>query len=66
MVAVAPRSTRIHSGSWPSALAQRVVALLSTALAASKELLSTDEAVAGLPCESSESAAIEADGAKMG
>jgi hypothetical protein len=35
-------------------------------LAASKELLSTDDAVAGFPWESSVSAAIEADGARMG
>src|SRR5690349_1615171 len=57
MFAAVPRSTRIHSGSCPSALAHRVDEFPSTALAASNPVPSTDEAVAGLPCESRVSAA---------
>jgi hypothetical protein len=56
MVAVAPRSTCSHCGSlnW---LDQRVPALPSTALAATVPAFSTEDAVAGLPCDSSTLAA---------
>src|SRR5438094_5131443 len=53
MPATAPRSTRSHCGSTPSLLAQRVDALPSTALPAGNDELSSDEAVAGRPWESS-------------
>src|SRR6266536_4114827 len=48
---LAPRSTRIHCGSTPSLLPQRVVVLPSKAFAGPSEELSTDEDVAGLPWE---------------
>src|SRR5262245_51568968 len=51
MVAVAPRSTWIHS-LLVNALPHRVPVLPSTALAATNPP-STDDAVAGRPCESS-------------
>src|SRR4051794_33070232 len=51
MVAVAPRSTAIHS-LLVNALPHRVPALPSTALAATNPP-STDDAVAGRPCDSS-------------
>jgi hypothetical protein len=51
-VDLVPRSTEIHCGSLPSLLAQRVFVFPSTAFDAGSELLSTDDAVAGLPCES--------------
>nr|BFE82722.1 hypothetical protein GCM10020093_053230 [Planobispora longispora] len=57
MVCADPRSTWIHSGSCPSWLAHRVEALPSTALPASSPLASTDEAVTGLPRDTSGSAA---------
>ncbi len=57
MFAVAPRSTRIHCGSVPSAEAQRVVAFPSTALAPLNVALSLEDVVVGLPWESSGSAA---------
>src|SRR6266545_3168150 len=50
--AVEPRSTRSHCGS-EKALDQRVLAFPSTALDAGYEALSVDDAVAGLPCDSS-------------
>src|SRR5213082_2626716 len=54
MVAVAPRSTRSHCGSAPSLLAHRVlVRFPSTAALAGNDDDSTEDAVAGLPCESS-------------
>jgi hypothetical protein len=56
MVAVAPRSTRIHCGSL-KALDQRVPVLPSTALAAGVPAFSVEEARTGLPWESSGSAA---------
>ena len=59
-VFVAPRSTRIHCGSTPSALAQRVPVLPSTALPGPSEDSSFDDEVAGLPCESRVSAAASA------
>ncbi len=58
MVAVPPRSTAIHSGSWPSRLAQRVVGFPSTALAPPKVSASTDDVVVGLLADSRESAAL--------
>src|SRR3954468_10974838 len=59
MVAVPPRSTRSHCGSL-QALPHRVVALPSTAAAAGAPPFSVEEASAGRPCESSESAACAA------
>src|SRR5690242_9140288 len=59
-VAVAPRSTWIHCGS-EKADAQRVPALPSTAALAGKVAFSVDEAVAGLPCEMTASAALAAE-----
>jgi hypothetical protein len=57
MVAVLPRSTRIHCGSlnW---LDQRVPGLPSTAAEAGRPACSTDEAVAGRPWESRVLAAV--------
>ena len=52
MVALAPRSTWIHCGS-VKALDQRVPVLPSTAAEAGKVAFSVDDAVAGLPCDSS-------------
>src|SRR2546430_6427769 len=60
MVKVSPRSTRIHCGSTPSLLAQRVVAFPSTALAGPSEDVSTEDAVAGLPWDSRDSVAAPA------
>ena len=54
--ALAPRSTWIHCGS-ENALDQRVLVLPSTAFEAGNEAFSTDEAVAGWPCDSSVEAA---------
>src|SRR6185312_6193807 len=56
MFAEPPRSTRSHCGSL-QALPHRVDALPSTAPAAGAPPFSVDDASAGLPCESSESAA---------
>ncbi len=56
MVAVAPRSTWSHCGSL-NALDQRVPVLPSTAAEAGVPAFSVEDAVAGLPCESSGSAA---------
>ena len=51
---MAPRSTRSHCGSAPSLLAHRVlVRFPSTAALAGNDDDSTEDAVAGLPCESS-------------
>jgi hypothetical protein len=52
-VALRPRSTRIHCGSLPSALAQRVEASPSNALAGARVESSFEEAVADLPREMS-------------
>src|SRR5690242_19026319 len=60
MVLVAPRSTRIHCGSDPSALAHRVPVLPSNASAAPSDDDSTDDEVAGLPCDSRVSVAASA------
>src|SRR5690349_11908233 len=60
MEAVAPRSTCNHCGS-PKALDQRVEVLPSTAAAAAVPLFSVDDAVAGLPWDSSSSAAAWAE-----
>src|SRR5262245_10904808 len=49
----APRSIRIHCGSDPSLLAQRVAALPSTALAGPSAGVSTEDDAALRPCESS-------------
>jgi hypothetical protein len=57
MVAVAPRSTWIHWGSL-KALDQRVPVLPSTAALAGEPAFSVDEAVAGLPWDSSVLAAL--------
>jgi hypothetical protein len=54
---VLPRSTCSHCGS-ANVLDQRVPVLPSTAAEAGKEAFSTDEAVAGLPCDSRLSAAL--------
>jgi hypothetical protein len=54
---VLPRSTCNHCGS-ANVLDQRVPASPSTAADAGKAALSTDEAVAGLPCDSGVSAAL--------
>src|SRR5215831_8379011 len=56
MLAVWPRSTCSHCGS-AKALDQRVPVLPSTALDAGKLAFSSDEAVAGRPCDSSVAAA---------
>src|SRR5690349_16362415 len=66
MVALPPRSTAIHSGSWPSRLAQRVVELPSTALAPPKVAASTDDTVVGLLAESRTSAALAVPDAARG
>src|SRR6266567_2798155 len=54
-----PRSTCSHCGS-ENALDQRVPVLPSTAFDAGKLAFSTDDAVAGLPCDSSVDAAAAA------
>jgi hypothetical protein len=61
IVAVVPRSTWSHCGSlnW---LDHRVPALPSTALAAGVPPFSTEEAVAGRPCESRAPAALARSG----
>src|SRR5437660_524294 len=51
MVWLAPRSIWSHCGSL-NVLDHRVVVLPSTALAAGVPVFSTDDAVAGLPCDS--------------
>src|SRR5438552_2455588 len=53
----APRSTRIHCGSTCASLAQRVAVFPSTAFAAAYDEPPTLDAVTGLPCEISGSAA---------
>ena len=55
--AVAPRSTCSHCGSL-NALDQRVPVLPSTAFDAGNDAFSTDDAVAGLPCDSNVDAAV--------
>src|SRR6185312_6460494 len=62
MVAVAPRSTWIHCGS-AAALDQRVPSLPSTAAEAGVPAFSVDEALAALPCDSSETSACAGDAA---
>jgi len=56
MVALAPRSTSIHCGSL-KALDQRVVVTPSVASAAGVPAFSVEDAVVGLPCDSSVPAA---------
>ena len=55
--ALAPRSTCSHCGS-ENALDQRVPVLPSTAFEAGNEAFSTDDAVAGWPCDSNVAAAL--------
>jgi hypothetical protein len=62
IVAVAPRSTWIHCGSL-NALDQRVPALPSVAYEAGVPAFSVEDAVVGLPCESSVPMALAACGA---
>src|SRR6185437_16094288 len=57
MEAVEPRSTWSHCGS-ENALDQRVPVLPSTAAEAGKDAFSSDDAVAGWPCDSSVEAAL--------
>jgi hypothetical protein len=61
MVALAPRSTRIHCGSL-KALDQRVAVFPSNAADAGELAFSVDDAVAGLPWESSTGAALATGG----